>query len=267
MRYWIFIALALTTALAGAQIVVNEIMFNPPGTSEEEWIELYNYSDTDVFMDSTWLITDGEGEYHFEDVLLPADGFLTILVNRPDSGEIHLTPDIDATGHGIHLANAADDVVLLHATESDTMVIDSVTYSGSWAPDANNTGYSMERIHVFGDSNDPENWGASTVMWGTPDAPNSIAAVKEQAQLPADVRIAAYPNPFNSSCVVTAPAGSEVEVYDLRGNLIISLPPVSIGGTHQTITWHPDENTPSGIYLLKARTSTKTITARVMLVR
>ncbi|MCD6531476.1 lamin tail domain-containing protein [bacterium] len=248
MRGFVAVAGAvLLVSLAGAQIVVNEIMFNPPGTVEEEWVELYNYSDTDVYLDSTWYITDGEGEYHFEGYLLEAEGFMTLLFYRPDSGEIHIVPDIDATGHGIHLANSADDVILIHATESDTMVIDSVTYSGDWAPDANNTGYSMERIHIFGDSNDPSNWGASTVMWGTPDALNSISEIKESSSLPAQVRISAYPNPFNSACVVEVGGGRmQIQIRSADGRLVDSR--TITGGK---FVWKP-EKLPGGVYIISA---------------
>ncbi|RKZ31746.1 hypothetical protein DRQ33_06860, partial [bacterium] len=36
---------------------------------------------------------------------------------------------------------------------------------------------------------------------------------------PSDFQIHVVPNPFNSSCVIAAPAGAEIEIYDLRGNV------------------------------------------------
>ncbi len=259
MRYvWGILALAIS--VAGAQIAVNEIMFNPPGTVEEEWVEFYNYSDSAIYLDSTWYVTDGEGIYHFEGYLLEAEGFMTILFYRPDSGEIHLVPDIDATGYGIHLANSADDVVLIHATETETTVIDSVTYSGTWVPDANNTGYSMERIDVFRDSNDSTNWGASTVMWGTPDAPNSISGIKESSSLPVKVKISAYPNPFNSACRIETPGAGTIEIADLRGNVVFRTE------TNGELIWHPD-NLPAGIYLVIAEGNGSTAEKRILYVK
>ena len=42
-------------------------------------------------------------------------------------------------------------------------------------------------------------------------------------------------------CAISAPAGAEVEIYDLRGRLV------------RAIIWTPDETINSGIYLVKAR--------------
>ena len=86
-------------------------------------------------------------------------------------------------------------------------------------------------------------------------------------------RINIYPNPFNSSCVITAPKGAAVEIYDLRGKVMCDLSPLSSNSFlpeekgeqpsprgegalksagEGVFIWQPDESVPSGIYLVRA---------------
>ena len=86
---------------------------------------------------------------------------------------------------------------------------------------------------------------------------------------PQQLELDIFPNPFNSSCVITAPSGAEIEIYDLRGNVVVATPfdadaslsPLirgtderSAGGASRGFIWQPDESIPSGIYLVRART-------------
>ncbi|RKZ34113.1 hypothetical protein DRQ33_02860 [bacterium] len=106
---------------------------------------------------------------------------------------------------------------------------------------------------------------------------NTTSSVKE-SNLPTEYSIDAFPNPFNSSCAITAPAGAKIELYDLRGNVIATsfdadapLSPL-IRGTNERakrasrgFVWCPDESIPSGIYLMKATTKDGlTITKRIV---
>jgi hypothetical protein len=82
-----------------------------------------------------------------------------------------------------------------------------------------------------------------------------------------------FPNPFNSSCAITAPAGAVIEIFDLRGRLVnkpsdafgatfldkggTEPVPLNKGGCREAtggIIWQPDQSTASGIYLVRART-------------
>ncbi len=247
---------------AQGELVVNEIMYNPPGI-DQEWVELYNITDGDVVLDSTWILTDGEGRFNFPGFTVPAGGFVTVIVDTYWSGDtvVPFEPDIDATGHGIKLANGGDDVILLHIVDGDTVVVDSVTYSPDWAPESNSGGSSLERIDPYGDSNDPSNWQASAVPGGTPGAPNKVA---EKSLRPKLVSLRAAPNPFNCRCVITA-ATSEpatITITDIRGRVVCrwSIP----SGTNQ-ITWSP--NVPSGVYVVTAAAGGAKTNVRVLLVR
>jgi len=86
--------------------------------------------------------------------------------------------------------------------------------------------------------------------------------VEEQKMLPSTVEITAFPNPFNSSVAITAPAGAEIEIYDLLGNRLWSK---TIPRSAQAnLVWKPDENIPSGVYIVRAATGNKSATKRII---
>lgn len=71
--------------------------------------------------------------------------------------------------------------------------------------------------------------------------------------------ITAYPNPFNFSCVISAPEGAKVEIYDINAKCV--------GFGRAPFVWTPDENTASGIYFIRATSGGQTITKRAVLIR
>ena len=100
---------------------------------------------------------------------------------------------------------------------------------------------------------------------------------------PHALSLTAFPNPFNSSCAITAPAGAEVEIYDLRGTLRLRSVPDdnrSLSGgcraeSRQAETtdtrafiWTPAQTIASGIYLVRARTDDgNCVTKRIVYIR
>jgi len=90
---------------------------------------------------------------------------------------------------------------------------------------------------------------------------DSTAVVGKSYKVPRNLELTVVPNPFNSSVAITAPAGAEIEIYDLRGNVVTIFfnmqaqqgiaegkESSAIKSTH----WCPDESIASGIYLVKA---------------
>ncbi|RKZ29002.1 hypothetical protein DRQ36_09570, partial [bacterium] len=102
--------------------------------------------------------------------------------------------------------------------------------------------------------------------------------------LPEQFAINVFPNPFNSSVAITAPAGAEIEIYDITGSRVWGLgssfspgqtngadeagspytlnPIPCAGGGGRAFIWTPDDNTPSGVYLVRltgTNASTKVI--------
>ncbi len=251
---------SLSAVLLG-QLVVNEIMYNSLGV-DQEWVEFKCLHGSPIYLDSTWILTDGEGTFHFPSVMVI--DYLTVIVDTVWSGDtvIHFTPDVDATSHGLKLANTGDDVILLHIVGSDTIVVDSVTYSPSWAPQSNGNGPSLERISPEGGSNDPSNWQASAVDWGTPGAPNGIA---EKSIAPRTLSISATPNPFNSECQIRIISQSvaTAEIIDISGRVLSKW---DILPGENSICWSA-ENIFSGIYFVRVKSNIWQVSMSILQVR
>ncbi len=64
--------------------------------------------------------------------------------------------------------------------------------------------------------------------------------------LPAQTTLTAYPNPFNSSCVIKASADETVKIFNTSGNRIFE--------SKGTTIWQPDENTSAGIFYIQTQT-------------
>ena len=154
-----------------------------------------------------------------------------------------------------------------------------------WASSIQQTddgGYIMAR---FSESNDGDVSGnhGDCDYWVVKLSPDSVGISEDKKLLKSlAYSIAAFPNPFNSSVAITAPAGAELEIYDLRGTLrlrsvpdaaVAELAEASDGSTGsptntRTFIWTPDETIASGIYIVKARTEDGgTAMKRVVLVR
>ncbi len=109
-------------------------------------------------------------------------------------------------------------------------------------------------------------------------------------QKPQSFSLTAFPNPFNSSVAITAPAGAEIEIFDLRGNVVTpyssrqrrdSFVPLDKGDRNRASAkvsggsasaqgvyiWTPDETISSGIYLVKATVGNNTATKKLVLIR
>ncbi|KPK89422.1 hypothetical protein AMJ80_09800 [bacterium SM23_31] len=163
-----------------AQIIINEVMFNPAGNeNHNEFVELYNAGSSAVDL-SGWLISDSSGS----DIIIDA-GSGTIL--QPGQYGIVLDPDyfinstlydsiippealiltIDGPTIGSRgLSNSTPELISIVSSAGDT--ITAYRYSTD-----NNDGFSDEKI-IPGDVNEDYNWGNSTVYLGTPGARNSI---------------------------------------------------------------------------------------------
>ena len=103
----------------------------------------------------------------------------------------------------------------------------------------------------------------------------SPVGVSENAIVPEQFAVSVFPNPFNSSCVIAAPSGAKIEIYDIKGNIVFT------SYIHRSIScqknveqqrieqfiWTPNENIPSGIYLVCARANDKISEKRVIYIK
>ncbi len=123
-----------------------------------------------------------------------------------------------------------------------------------------------------------------------PYSPSLFTKIENNSNLPEKFVVNVSPNPFNSSCEITIPENADVEIYDLRGNVVTprsadksaSLVPLDKGdrnrasakvsggsaSAQRVYIWIPDETVASGVYLVRARMEDgQTMTKRVMYLR
>ena len=100
-------------------------------------------------------------------------------------------------------------------------------------------------------------------------------------RVPNNTSISIRPNPFNSSCRIFAPAGCEIEIYDINGRIVDvrppSVPPVRGDGEFVSalnkggcpegtggIIWQPDKSIGSGVFLVRAKFGDKSLVKRIV---
>lgn len=187
-------ALALLAIPAGsaADIVINEIMYDPISTDNNastEWIELYNTSAAQVDI-SGYRVTAGT----FQPYTFPAnstidghgyiilqshdlDTFLSYYMDGIDADIVHKI-DVGATV-GSKLGNGTSGATIVLYDASDVEV-DRVNYrkDNGWPAtpnDAENNGRTLELVDAGIDNDDGTNWRVSKSVIGTPGRKNSQA--------------------------------------------------------------------------------------------
>jgi len=98
-----------------------------------------------------------------------------------------------------------------------------------------------------------------------------LTGVDELSPRPAIYNLNSYPNPFNSAVTIAAPAGAEIEIYDVNGRMVAQLPSPSVPlpggeggnsfshwekvaeGRMRAFVWQPAPSLGSGVYLVRAR--------------
>ena len=156
-------ALSFIVGLEPRSIVINEIMYAPPGDMPE-WIEFYNTSGSAVDIGG-WKISDSNVK---SKAVLINSGFIVqpgaYFLAASDSTlkkyfSISGSPFITSFSA---LNNTTPDAVVLYDNRDVTM--DSVWYKPSWG---GTNGKSLERIDYFSSSADSANWKSSLPTPGT----------------------------------------------------------------------------------------------------
>ncbi|MBN1754888.1 T9SS type A sorting domain-containing protein [bacterium] len=114
------------------------------------------------------------------------------------------------------------------------------------------------RIVIIRDGHTPA-WVGSVVS----ESPGTPLHIGEHKITPENIAIKVYPNPFNSSCFISAPFGSVILIHNLNGKVVANLEPEDLIEKYQVI-WVPDPSLASGIYFIQARAGVTLITERVV---
>ena len=143
------------------QIVMTEIMYNPPesGTDSLEFIELYNAGNNTVNI-SGYSFTNGISITL--STIIDSGNFVIVC---EDSIALANTFGINGYEWVGSLSNGGEPIVL---RDSQGLLVDSVEYSssGSWPSSANGNGYSLVLCDPKSDNSLAENWSAASTNTG-----------------------------------------------------------------------------------------------------
>lgn len=253
-------------------VCINEIAWmGTDASSTDEWIELYNNTDTELDLTNYTLIAeDGSPEITLAHTI-PAKSYF-VMERSNDNTISDMEADMVYTGS---LGNSGECLVLRDSTDT---VIDKVDCSAGWFAGDNGNKISMERINPVISGSDSANWASNTgaktngsdadsnEINGTPGQQNSVyeiqASVQQLACLPEKIRyVYNYPNPFNPSTTVHCDLSANknthavsIRIFNLSGQQVRTLfKGKTVTGEH-TVVWDGLDDAgrklPSGIYFI-----------------
>jgi phosphatidylserine/phosphatidylglycerophosphate/cardiolipin synthase-like enzyme len=161
---------------AGASLVINEILYDPAKSSDEqgEWVELFNPGDEPVDI-AGWALRDQGTNSHLVtgSVIVPAGGFAVLA----RSGDAKVNGGVAADyvyGDDFKLANDGDAVVL---QDPNGAVVDSVSYGVTAPWPLATAGVSIELSTPSADNTKGASWQLAVLPFGagdlgTPGKPN-----------------------------------------------------------------------------------------------
>lgn len=172
-------------------VVFNEIMANPTppvGLPAHEYIELYNTTDFDIFLES-WLLQHGNSMREIPDAVIPARGYIVFThpaayESLKNFGNVIAIPGLPATA----LTNAG---TLLALYKPNHELVSWVNYSDQWYanPAKANGGWSLEKTDPYNFCEEAPNWRASNSdTGGTPGQTNSVRAENNDVTPPVLLR-------------------------------------------------------------------------------
>lgn len=168
-------------------IVINEIMYAPSDVSSNEWIELYNRTEDQVFDLSQLRFANASSPLRVITTTPTAlaPGEYVVLIRNVDAFENAFpgVPYIAVTSFPA-LVNSGDTPQILL---EDGIVIDAVPYLPSWGGTG---GVSLERHDPDGPSASPTNWASSAAPGGgTPGEQNSVYQVDTDPPIPISISV------------------------------------------------------------------------------
>jgi hypothetical protein len=161
-----------TIGSLGIPLRITEIMYNPPGGSLHEFLELQNVSGAAV--DLSGMYFDGVTFQFDEGTSLGAGARIVLGPNTDTNAWKAQYPGVNPAGwFGGNLNNGGERLSLFDRFGN---LITSVDYGdgGGWPTAADGGGRSLEIINPNGDPDAPANWQASAANKGTPGAANSV---------------------------------------------------------------------------------------------
>ncbi|MGI6342163.1 MAG: lamin tail domain-containing protein [Bacteroidales bacterium] len=224
-----------TGCMSGANIVITEIMYNPPetGTDSLEFIELYNLGETAINL-KDFKFTQGI-QFTFPDITIDTAQYLLVAVDSSAIRNVFNVGSLQWTSGA--LSNSGENIRLV---DNFDVIIDEVHYmpSSPWDTLANGTGRSLTLCDPTSDNSIPSNWTASTEFAGINNIGDTLWATPLGGCL--------YPLPIANfiADITDIFEGDMVRFTDLSTNSPIEWNWTFEGGTPETST----ERNPEVVY-------------------
>ena len=161
LLFLVFITLLFSFFRLNAQIVISEIMYNPPesGTDSLEYVELYNRGSVILNLQN---YTFSQGvTYTFGDVNLNPGEYFVLAGSSSKIDNVFGIGTADDQWTSGALTNGGETIELLDNLGNQ---VDIVTYDNlaPWPLNAAGLGSSIKLCDVISDNSDPTNWMDST---------------------------------------------------------------------------------------------------------
>ena len=158
-----------------AQLVVNELMYNPIGGNTNEFIELHNAGGGAVDLGG-WAFTAGITYGFPAPTILEPGAYLVVCVNRAAFAALY--PGVTNLAPGAYSGQLSNDGEAVTLANADGAPVFSLTYDDlpPWPTAADGAGSSLVLVDPAAAPNAPENWIASTQLNGSPGGPDALAA-------------------------------------------------------------------------------------------
>jgi hypothetical protein len=266
----------LTTPADSADIVINEILFNPD-TDGFDYVELYNRSDKFIDISNIYL-----AEYDIDDtatiteltviataprLLLPGK-YVLITENIDNVAEQYFISTTDNFIHNSGTPNFPDDEGIAAIQLPDGTILDRLHFYSDWhfALLDDENGVSLERLNYDAATQNENNWhsAAEDKHFGTPGYQNSvfgdIAAGENMFSVAYDV-FSPDGDGFHDLLIInynniTSGTTASITIFDAQGRLIKQLANAVTLSSEGFITWDglnaDDAMSRMGIYIAYA---------------
>lgn len=236
---------------AALNLVITEIMYNPPDTGDDtlEYVEIYNAGVVDAQLSGVYFSSGIV--YSFPSYNLPVDGYVVVA---KDSAAFFTAFAVEARQwtEG-SLSNAGE---ILELKDVSGNVLDNVAFDDAapWPTSPDGSGPSLTFCNS-GDNSLGENWYASSHLagynnsglpvYGTPGEVCEFVGIPETL---AAGQLSISPNPTNGFFTLILPVEDtwKVEIFGLTGKMVYS---TTVSSSLNAIN---TGDLPKGMYLLKA---------------
>ena len=169
---FLILAVLITALCAEADVIVNEVNYNPPGSSDlEEFIELYNTGDEAVSL-AGWEFDKGVDFVFPEGARIEGKGYA--VVARDPAAFKRTYPSLpEPFGPWEGKFKNSGETIRLRSASSAVISLFSYLDGGMWPSEPDGDGPTLELKNPAYPPDDPRSWDSSSKKGGTPFAENT----------------------------------------------------------------------------------------------